>query len=300
MNMNEKAKVARLSIFSNTALILMKLFVGLFTGSVSVISEAIHSSMDLVAAIIAFFSVRISDKPADKHHPYGHGKIENVSGVIEALLIVIASIWIIVEAIKKIISPSAVESISLGFIVMFISAGINALVSRKLYKVAIEADSIALEADALHLKADVYTSLGVGAGLLLISITKVHILDPIAAILVAVFILKEAIELLLHAFNPLMDSSLNDEDINIVRTVLNKYNYVHCDFHDIKGRKSGSKKYIDLKLIFPKDMTVLEAHDVCDKIEEAIEASLKNSQVMIHIESCLEQCDTCRTSRNQE
>jgi len=300
MNMNEKAKVARLSIFSNAALILMKLFVGLFTGSVSVISEAIHSSMDLVAAIIAFFSVRISDKPADKHHPYGHGKIENVSGVIEALLIVIASIWIIVEAIKKIISPSAVESISLGFIVMFISAGINALVSRKLYKVAIEADSIALEADALHLKADVYTSLGVGAGLLLISITKVHILDPIAAILVAVFILKEAIELLLHAFNPLMDSSLNDEDINIVRTVLNKYNYVHCDFHDIKGRKSGSKKYIDLKLIFPKDMTVLEAHDVCDKIEEAIEASLKNSQVMIHIESCLEQCDTCRTSRNQE
>lgn len=297
--MNEKVRVARLSIFSNTALIFMKLFVGLFTGSVSVISEAIHSAMDLVAAIIAFFSVRISDKPADKHHPYGHGKVENVSGVVEALLIVVASIWIIVEAIKKIISPSAVESIGLGFIVMFIAAGINFLVSKKLYKVAMEVDSIALEADALHLKADVYTSLGVGAGLLLISITKIHILDPIAAILVAIFILKEAIELLLHAFNPLLDSSLNDEDITVVRTVLNKYSYIHCDFHDIKGRKSGNKKYIDLKLLFPKNMTVLEAHDVCDKIEEEIETALKNTQVMIHIESCDEQCDNCKTPKNQ-
>ena len=298
--MNTKVNAARLSIFSNTALILMKLFVGIFTGSVSIISEAIHSSMDLVAAIIAFFSVRISDKPADKQHPYGHGKIENVSGVIESLLIVAASIWIIVEAIKKIISPSAVDSIGLGFIVMFVSAAINFIVSRKLYKVATEVDSIALEADALHLKADVFTSLGVGIGLLLISITRVHILDPIAAILVAIFILKEAIQLLLHAFNPLLDSSLKDEDITIIRTVLNKYNYVHCDFHDIKGRKSGSKKYIDLKLIFPKDMTVLEAHDVCDKIEEEIETTLKNTQVMIHIESCHEECETCRASKNPE
>ena len=298
--MNTKVNAARLSIFSNTALILLKLFVGLFTGSVSVISEAIHSSMDLIAAIIAFFSVKISDKPADKNHPYGHGKIENVSGVIESLLIVAASIWIIVEAIKKIISPSAVDSIGLGFIVMFISAAINFIVSRKLYKVATEVDSIALEADALHLKADVYTSLGVGIGLLLILITRVHIWDPIAAILVAIFILKEAFELLLHAFNPLLDSSLSDKDITIVRTVLNKYNYVHCNFHDIKGRKSGSKKYIDLKLIFPKDMTVLEAHDVCDKIEEEIETTLKNAQVMIHIESCHDECETCRASKSPE
>jgi len=287
--MNAKVKVARLSIFSNTTLILLKLVVGLFTGSVSVISEAIHSGMDLVAAIIAFISVRISDKPADEHHPYGHGKIENVSGVIEALLIVVASIWIIVEAVRKIIAPSEVESISLGFLVMFISAGVNFIVSKKLYKVAKEEDSIALEADALHLKADVYTSLGVGVGLLLIVITKIHILDPIAAILVALFILKEAIELLLHAFNPLLDSPLTDEDITIVKEVLNNFNYVHCNFHDLKTRKSGSKKYIDLKLVFPQNMTVMEAHDVCDKIEEQIENSLKNTHVMIHMESC-EQC----------
>jgi len=289
--MSSKVKVARLSIFSNTTLILLKLVVGLFTGSVSVISEAIHSGMDLVAAIIAFVSVRISDKPADEHHPYGHGKIENVSGVIEALLIVVASIWIIVEAIRKIITPSKVESIGLGFVVMFISAGVNYLVSRKLYKVAKEEDSIALEADALHLKADVYTSLGVGAGLLLLVITKIHILDPISAILVAIFILKEAIDLLRHAFNPLLDSPLNDEDISIVKEVLNKYSYVHCNFHDLKTRKSGSKKYIDLKLIFPQNMTVMEAHAVCDKIEEEIENSLNNTNVMIHMESC-EQCTT--------
>ena len=155
--MNTKVKVARLSLLSNTILIIMKLIVGLVTGSVSIISEAIHSTMDLLAAIIAFFSVRISDRPADDTHPYGHGKIENVSGVIEALLIFVASVWIIVEAVKKIITPGEIESVGIGFIVMFISAGINFIVSKKLYKVAKQEDSIALEADALHLKADVYT-----------------------------------------------------------------------------------------------------------------------------------------------
>ena len=123
--MNEKTKVARLSILSNSSLIIMKLFVGVFTGSVSIVSEAIHSTMDLVAAIIAYFSVKISNKPADEDHPYGHGKVENISGVIEALLIFVASVWIIVEAIKKLLHPEAVESIGIGFIVMFISAAIS-------------------------------------------------------------------------------------------------------------------------------------------------------------------------------
>lgn len=291
--MNAKTKVARLSVLSNTCLIIIKLIVGVFTGSVSIISEAIHSTMDLMAAIIAFFSVKISDKPADAEHPYGHGKVENISGVIEALLIFAASVWIIVEAVKKIIRPEHVESLGMGFIVMFVSAGVNFLVSKKLYKVAKEEDSIALEADALHLKADVYTSLGVGFGLLLIWITKLNFLDPVVAIIVAIFILREAYHLLKVAFNPLLDVSLSEEDVRIINSTIAKHSSAYCDFHDLKTRKSGSTKYIDLHLVFPEDMSVKKAHDICDIIEDELESLLKNTDVMIHLESCTHQCTCC-------
>lgn len=143
--MNKKVRIARLSIASNTLLIIMKFVVGLISGSVSILSEAIHSAMDLVAAIIAYFSVRVSDNPPDERHPYGHGKFENVSGVIEALLIIIAAGWIVFEAISKMSGEEPVESIGLGSLVMFISAGVNFIVSRRLYKVARETDSVALE-----------------------------------------------------------------------------------------------------------------------------------------------------------
>lgn len=291
--MNTKTKAARLSIFSNITLIIMKLFVGIFTGSVSIISEAIHSAMDLAAAIVAFFSVRISDKPADEQHPYGHGKVENISGVIEALLIFAASIWIIVEAVKKIIHPEDVGSIGLGFIVMFVSASVNFFVSKRLYKIAKQEDSIALEADALHLKADVYTSLGVGIGLLLIWVTKLSFLDPVVAILVALFILKEAFHLLKTAFAPLMDVKLSDKEISTITNTISKYNSLYCDFHDLRTRKAGSNKYIDLHIVFPENMTIKAAHDICDEIEEELEQSLKNTNVMIHIESCTHSCTCC-------
>ena len=130
--MNKKTKVARLSIFSNTLLIICKVIVGVITGSVSIISEAIHSSMDLLAAIIAFLSVKISDTPPDKQHPYGHGKYENISGVIEAILIFVAAIWIVYEAVKKLTGANPVESIGIGSMVMFFSAIVNYIVSKQL------------------------------------------------------------------------------------------------------------------------------------------------------------------------
>ena len=293
--MTAKVKVAALSISSNTFLIIIKLSVGITTGSVSIVSEAIHSTMDLLASIIAFFSVRISDKPADDSHPYGHGKIENISGVIEALLIFVASVWIIVESIKKIIDPHQIESVGLGFLVMFISSGINFLVSKQLYKVAKKEDSIALEADALHLKADVYTSLGVGLGLLLIWITNLNYLDPVVAILVAIFILKESFNLLKTAFNPLLDIKLSDEEIKIIKDEIHKHSSIYCNYHDLKTRRSGPTKYVDLHLVVPKNMSVKDANDVCDKIEYDIETMLKNTHVMIHLESSDKILNCCKS-----
>ncbi len=188
--MDKKINTARLSVISNSVLIVLKLLAGSLSGSVSIISEAIHSFLDLLASIIAYFAVKLSRKRPDKNHPYGHGKVENVSGIIEALLILIAAIWIIYEAIDKINVENKVEYYWLGIIIMLISAVVNFFVSRRLYKVAKETDSIALEADALHLKTDVYTSLGVAIALIFIWFTGFQLLDPIIAIIIALIILK--------------------------------------------------------------------------------------------------------------
>jgi cation diffusion facilitator family transporter len=280
--MNAKVSIARLSILSNTLLIMMKLAVGLISGSVSIISEAIHSSMDLIAALIAFFSVRVSDNPPDSRHPYGHGKIENISGVIEAMLIFIAAIWIIIEAVNKLLGEKIeLDSIALGSIVMIISAIINTIVSRRLYKVAHETNSVALEADALHLKTDVYTSLGVALGLGLIMVTGINWLDPLVAIFVALFIIRESYYLLRKAFTPLLDTAWADVEIEELKKTLNR---LEVSYHDLRTRIAGNYRFIDLHIEIPEDVSVGSAHQYCDKIENELTDTYQNLTVTIHVE----------------
>jgi cation diffusion facilitator family transporter len=280
--MNDKVSTARLSILSNALLIIMKVAVGLISGSVSIISEAIHSAMDLIAALIAFFSVRISDNPPDSRHPYGHGKVENISGVIEALLIFIAAIWIIIEAIKRLFSESAVlDSVLLGSIVMIISAIINTFVSRKLYKVARATKSVALEADALHLKTDVYTSLGVAAGLGLILLTGIKWLDPVVAIIVALFIILESYRLLKRAFTPLLDTAWSTQEIGELEEILRQ---LGVKYHDLRTRAAGNYLFIDIHVEIPEDVSVGSAHQYCDKIENELTGNYENLTVTIHVE----------------
>jgi len=279
--MSEKVKTARLSIISNCCLIAMKVVAGLISGSVSILSEAIHSGMDLLAAVIAFFSVRLSDTPPDKEHPYGHGKYENVSGVIEAFLIFIAAGWIIYEAVYRIIAPSPVEKVAIGAAVMAVSAVVNILVSRKLYKVAKKTDSIALEADALHLKTDVYTSLGVAVGLLLLWITGWHLLDPLVAIAVALLILWESYKLMKNAFSPLVDTSLSTEENQIIREEISRRGF---SFHKLRTRKSGSFRFAELHLEMPENMELKDVHRICDEIENAIVTRIRNIDISIHVE----------------
>jgi cation diffusion facilitator family transporter len=280
--MNRKVKIARLSILSNTLLIIMKLAVGLISGSVSIISEAIHSSMDLMAAIIAFFSVRVSDNPPDSRHPYGHGKVENMSGVIEAILILIAAIWIIFEAVKKLAGgPYEIDSIGLGSLVMLLSAVVNIIVSRLLYKVAKETRSLALEADALHLKTDVYTSLGVAVGLGLIIITGIHWLDPIVAIIVALLILRESYSLLRKAFLPLLDEAWDENEIKELENTLSE---MKVNYHELRTRIAGNYRFIDLHVEIPKEQSVENAHKYCDMIEEKLMEKFEQINVTIHVE----------------
>lgn len=280
--MNAKISIARLSILSNTSLIVMKLVAGLLSGSVSILSEAIHSSMDLIAAVIAFFSVRVSDNPPDSRHPYGHGKIENISGVIEALLIFIAAVWIIVEAVEKLLGEKIeLDSIALGSIVMLISAIVNTFVSRKLYKVARATNSVALEADALHLKTDIFTSLGVAVGLGLIMVTGINWLDPVIAIFVALFIIRESYLLLTKAFTPLLDTAWSNNEIEELEKRLNVLN---VSYHDLRTRVAGNYRFVDIHIQIPEDVSVGSAHKYCDKIENELTAFYKNLTVTIHVE----------------
>ncbi len=287
--MTRAAKNARLSILSNTILISMKLAVGIASGAVSIISEAIHSLMDLAAAIMASFSIKVAAKPADEEHPYGHGKVENVSGVVEALLIFAASVLIVVEAVKKLLSREGVANIELGIAVMVVSGIVNFFVSRRLYKVAREEESVALEADALHLKTDVYSALGVAAGLVLLEVVRAvfkatwaYILDPIIAIVVAVFILREAWAMLRKAFEPLVDASLSVDELALIRARVARHPGLAA--HSVRSRKAGKTKYVDFHLEAPPDMSVAEAHALCDALEAEIEGELRNTDVTIHVE----------------
>ncbi|SHI66764.1 cation diffusion facilitator family transporter [Parasporobacterium paucivorans] len=288
VKLDKKSRFALLSVGSNTILIIFKIVAGILSGSVSIISEAIHSAMDLVASIVAFFSVRSSSKPADKEHPYGHGKIENLSGVAEGLLIFVASGMIIFEAIKKISKPVEIEQAYVAIGVMVVAAIVNFFVSRQLHKVAKEEDSMALEADSLHLKTDVYTSLGVGVGILLIKVTGFHILDSIVAILVALLIIREAWELCYRGVEYLIDVRLTDEEEQEIESIIQKViadqgNQV-MDYHKLKTRKSGNKRHIDFHIVLDSRLTVGESHDIVGCFKKEIGEKFNNTRVNVHID----------------
>lgn len=296
-NHSEKVRAARISVLSNSMLVGIKLTVGILMGSVSVLSEAIHSGIDLFASMIACYAVGKAGKPADERHPYGHGKWENVSGVVEALLILLAAVYIIYEAVIRLQREATVEHLGMGTAVMALSAVVNWFVSRYLFRVAKKTDSIALEADAWHLRADVYTSAGVLAGLVLIALTGLTMLDSIAAIAVAMLIIKSSIDLTRSAVADLFDVRLPREDEEKIRRVLMGFQEGCVDFHRLRSRKSGSIRFIDLHLVVPRHWTIEEAHQVSDRIEKEIRRVLANTQVIIHIDPCnksLNPCEWCK------
>lgn len=277
-------RAARLSVLSNSALVTIKLAAGLLMGSVSVLSEAIHSAMDLVAAGIAFYSVRQSRRPADEEHPFGHGKVENVAGTVEAVLIFTAAVWIIVEAVRKLVQGVRVESLGVGLVVMGLAAAVNFAVSRYLFRVARQADSVALRADAMHLSTDVWTSAGVFVGLGIMAVTGYHIVDPVAALIVAVLIIHAAWELTREAFLPLMDISLPPEEQEVIREIISRHSADFVGFHRMRSRRAGPQRHIDLHLVVHGDHTVAEAHTLCDAIEKEIEGRFSRTDVVIHVE----------------
>lgn len=297
-----KTAVATLSIVSNTVLVILKLVVGLSIGAVSIISEALHSAVDLIAAIIAFLAVRVSGREADEDHPFGHGKYENISGAVEALLIFVAAAWIIYEAVHKLMKPAPLEAVDWGMIVMFISAVANTLVSTRLFKVARETDSLALSADAWHLRTDVYTSVGVMLGLALIWVGKrlwpavdLDWVDPVAAILVAGLIIKAAWDLTAESVRGLLDTGLDQEDLDRIHQLMVDLKPRVCGYHHLHTRKGGATRFIEMHLIVEPDLSVSEAHALTDEIGDRLRAEFSEAHIIIHPEPCEAKCKShCR------
>ncbi len=288
-----KAAVALLSVLSNTTLVIAKLVIGILIGSVSVISEAIHSGVDLAAALIAWFAVKTSGRPADKEHPFGHGKIENISGTIEAALIFLAAGWIVFEAVKKLINPRPMDEAGWGIAVMLVSSVANIIVSQRLFKVGRETESVALQADAWHLRTDVYTSAGVmfglcciWAGRLLLPNVNIEWVDPVAAIAVALLIVKAAYELTRDAARDLLDASLPSDEEEWIRQYLSGLTPTVRGFGKLRTRKSGSQRFIDFRLMVRPDMSVDEAHEVIQVIEREVEGRFLQVSVTVHLVPC--------------
>lgn len=279
----KKQHTARLSIASNTLLVLLKLVVGFSVGAVSLISEAMHSSVDLIASFIAFWAVRKSVTPPDDEHDYGHGKYENLSAAVEAMLIVAAAVGIVYEAFQKIHESTVPDGLFYGILIMLASIGINLFVSHRLIAVGKETGSQALEADGLHLQSDIWTSVGVLCGLFLMELTGWAWIDPVIAIFVAGIIFRAGWRMIYESVMELTDESLPDKEEAEIGAIIRSVPEV-TGYHCMRTRKSGSYKLLDVHVLFDGRMHLSHVHAICDELEQRIRAKFGTFDIMIHPE----------------
>ncbi len=280
-----KTRAAGVSILSNSLLIMLKLAAGAITGSVAIITEAVHSSIDLIASIIAYFSVRKADEPADEDHPYGHAKIENLSAAIQGMLILVGAGIIVFESTRRLVDPPEVHSIGLGIGVIAFSAVANLAVSTYLYRRADASGSPALEGDAAHLRTDAATSFGVLAALVVVEVTGMQILDPITALVVAVAIVAAGVRILARSSRVLVDEALPAEELDAVRETLAEYATPEVSgYHKLRARRAGSRRYVDLHVQFADGTTLRRAHEITHELQGAIALRLRDADILIHLE----------------
>jgi len=293
MKLATKENTAKLAIFAISLLIVMKVVASILTGSISIRADAMHSIIDLVGVVIGFIGIRISGKPPDEGHPFGHGKAENIVGVVIAGLIFVAAGAIAYEAVKRLITGAVLELVTVGIYVTAAAIVINLLISWYGLKVSRSTDSVALEATARHMFADVLSSCAVLVGLILVRLTGISILDPIVALIVAAIIAVTAYDMMKKTLSGLMDTRLPEAEEMVIKSCILELGYEFVDFHELRTRKAGSHRFIDLHLVVPKDVSVERAHQLCDQLEQNIQARLPYASVTIHCEPCDGECDRC-------
>lgn len=254
------------------------------TGSVGLLSDALESSVNLTAALVAFWALRLAAMPADEHHAYGHGKAEYFASAFEGVMIAVASIVILWTAVPRLWNPQPIGHAGIGLAVSAGAALLNLAMARLLLKGAREHRSLALEADAQHLMTDVWTSVGVITGVALVALTGWLILDPLLAVLVALYILVTGGRLLRRSAEGLMDAALPRADLEVLESVLAEFRAQGIGFHALRTRQSGARRFVSLHVLVPGSWNVQQAHDLASHVERKIDAQLAPVWVFTHVE----------------
>lgn len=278
-------RAAAISVAATAALTICEIMVGVLSGAISVVANGVQSALDLVSALTAWFAVSQASKPPDESHRYGHGKIDSLLGSVQALLIWVAAGFIAAEAIQKFLKGTTVDYPLAAMVMMGITVAVDVGVARYLFHIARKHGSIALEADAWHLQADALSAISVFVGLVVLNLTGWHFMDPLLAIFISALIVKAGFGILKQAIDHLLDTALPEEEEALIDKVLNSHAHKFINAHRIRTRQSGKHRYVDLHLVVRDDMTVEEAHRLCDEIENDIRKALPNTDVTIHVES---------------
>jgi cation diffusion facilitator family transporter len=278
----EKQRVAGISVFAAVFLTGIKLVVGLLTGSLGLLSEALHSGLDLIAAIITFFSVRFSDNPPDKQHNFGHGKIENFSAFIETILLLITCVWIISEALHRLITGDTVIEVGVwSYIVVITSIVVDFTRSRALRRVARKYNSQALEADALHFSTDIWSSAVVLLGLICANF-GFFFADSVAALFVAFIVIVISYRLGKRSIEVLLDYAPMDK-VNKIENILNSFPQIEA-YYSLKVRAAGADTFVSVVVALNPQLSYSQAHEICDRIESEICKVVDRCDVFVHVE----------------
>ena len=262
----------------------LKLVAWWVTGSVALLSDGMESSVNVVAAIVAFAAISYAAKPADKTHPFGHHKAEYLSAVLEGVLIVVAALLIVAKAVPAVLDPAPMEAPALGLAINFVAGVINAIWAAVLIRAGRLYRSPALSADGQHILSDVVTSIGVLVGLVLAIVTGYAVLDPLLAVLVALNILYQGWKVITHSVDGLMDHAVEPQEVEAIKTAIAANGAGSLGVHDLKTRRAGAATFVDFHLVVPAEMPVGEAHEICDRLEDAIRAAQPGTQIAIHVE----------------
>ncbi|MGI8945916.1 MAG: cation diffusion facilitator family transporter [Thermoleophilaceae bacterium] len=280
-----KTRAAGLSIASNSLLIALKLAAGAITGSIAILTEAVHSGIDLLASVVAFASVRKADEPADADHPYGHEKVENLAAAIEGMLILVGAGIIVFESVRRLVDPAEISSLGVGIAVIGFSAVANFAVSTYLYRQARATESPALEGDAAHLRTDSATSAGVLVALVLVELTGLDWIDSAAALTVAAAIVFAGVKILSRSSRVLVDEALPDSELDAVREAFEQHGASElAGFHKLRARRAGSRRHIDLHVQFAEGTSLIRAHELAHELQRDIGGRLRGADVLIHLE----------------
>ncbi len=282
--MTQTLKLAIGSLCIGIVVLGLKVLAWWLTGSVALLSDALESTVNLATAFAALVAIRVASRPADSNHNFGHHKAEYFSAVLEGVMIITAAAFILREAYEGLLAPRSLETPALGLAVNLVATGANAVWAYILVRRGSLLKSPALVADGRHLWTDVVTSAGVAVGVLLALVTGWWILDPVMAALVAVNILWSGWRVVKDSLSGLMDESVPDETLESIRCVIAQEAHGAVEAHDLKTRHAGSATFVEFHLVVPGDMSVFDAHEICDRIEEAIAKAVPDTRVTIHVE----------------